>query len=131
MRDIVVSYPKSSSNHNLSLGLSHLQPVVSYPKSSSNHNALIWQGSIASVVSYPKSSSNHNSRRRTPLSAIVVSYPKSSSNHNLCRIKACYHPIMWCVWQIGSGMKTFLFCKCIKKTPIARVSSELFAFCVA
>ena len=60
----VVSYPKSSSNHNLGSIAMLNHPVVSYPKSSSNHNYQFVGEEDYFVVSYPKSSSNHN---RIPL----------------------------------------------------------------
>ena len=85
----VVSYPKSSSNHNFPFGTLETGRVVSYPKSSSNHNLLVILKDNLKVVSYPKSSSNHNCSYRSLSTRGVVSYPKSSSNHNLCRIKAC------------------------------------------
>ncbi len=85
----VVSYPKSSSNHNSKRYRRSVWDVVSYPKSSSNHNALTHSLSCIKVVSYPKSSSNHNCLSLLFKTGLVVSYPKSSSNHNLCRIKAC------------------------------------------
>ena len=85
----VVSYPKSSSNHNLFSVAHGLTLVVSYPKSSSNHNPELVAYTNSNVVSYPKSSSNHNPTRSGISVPTVVSYPKSSSNHNLCRIKVC------------------------------------------
>ena len=79
---LVVSYPKSSSNHNYCNITPHRDKVVSYPKSSSNHNALASCSPRIGVVSYPKSSSNHNTAVSRMFMRGVVSYPKSSSNHN-------------------------------------------------
>ncbi len=57
-------------------------PVVSYQKSTSNHNIRVQNRLYFGVVSYQKSTSNHNVIGRRCRDRGVVSYQKSTSNHN-------------------------------------------------
>ncbi len=109
----VVSYGKTTSNHNLSLGEYASQLVVSYGKTTSNHNAvfyiaflvagcILWKNYIKPqpsprslfpycVVSYGKTTSNHNWRQSHLACPNVVSYGKTTSNHN-CPLR----PMLFC-----------------------------------
>ena len=78
----VVSYQKSTSNHNREDARVRNLGVVSYQKSTSNHNAKGCLSNGFSVVSYQKSTSNHNFVSRLLFRRFVVSYQKSTSNHN-------------------------------------------------
>ncbi len=60
--------------------------VVSYLKTTSNHNFNLDAVIIPEVVSYLKTTSNHNSFERTFDELEVVSYLKTTSNHNHGRL---------------------------------------------
>ena len=59
------------------------QRVVSYLKTTSNHNNTRTRTWSASVVSYLKTTSNHNGVDREVVRRVVVSYLKTTSNHNV------------------------------------------------
>ena len=104
IRDVVVSYWISTSNHNRSFRITLRLQVVSYWISTSNHNSTSHRLSeklrcillnfyikpqlnklelvANSVVSYWISTSNHNGIDEDHFRSYVVSYWISTSNHN-------------------------------------------------
>ena len=67
----VVSYQKSTSNHNCNCVLHSTPLVVSYQKSTSNHNAYVMVMAWIVVVSYQKSTSNHNRRTEEEIEMLL------------------------------------------------------------
>ncbi len=80
---MVVSYLKTTSNHNPTSQTRRRARVVSYLKTTSNHNDIGEQLVRPTVVSYLKTTSNHNPVRGSRRRQGVVSYLKTTSNHNL------------------------------------------------
>ena len=62
--------------------LSRYRRVVSYLKTTSNHNNASIHCSRLIVVSYLKTTSNHNDIGEQLVRPTVVSYLKTTSNHN-------------------------------------------------
>ncbi len=79
----VVSYLKTTSNHNCRLCGRRRCRVVSYLKTTSNHNHRPGSSKADNVVSYLKTTSNHNPQYAAFAGRWVVSYLKTTSNHNL------------------------------------------------
>ena len=82
IKNPVVSYSISTSNHNHTCEFPRMGRVVSYSISTSNHNKHCSVTPFVLVVSYSISTSNHNPFPLPFYKRLVVSYSISTSNHN-------------------------------------------------